>query len=79
MIVADAQEKDIGLPMTSNLPIKKVHPISGRFVVCIDEALAKTLSMDKEAIWLRQELKENAIIMRVHRFPCVRSKRSPSS
>ena len=58
--------------------MKKVHSIAGRFIVCIDENFAKKLSMDKDVIWLEQELVVNSIVMRVRKFPILNQK-DPSS
>jgi hypothetical protein len=49
-------------------PLKKLHCISERRFVVIDESLVKSLGIDEENTWFEQEQTENGILLRIRRF-----------
>ena len=51
-------------------PLKKAHSIANKTFVVIDDKLVQDLKIDDQNTWFEQkQSEENAIILRLHRFP----------
>jgi hypothetical protein len=59
--------------MPSKGPLKKLHRISNRTLVVIDESLVKHLSIDENSTWIEQQATDNGIPLKVHHFDTEKS------
>ena len=68
--MTDTSTKNIGFAVKkeSTNPLKKMHCISEKAFVVIDDNLVKKLGIDKDDTWFEQEQKEDGILLKIHRF-----------
>lgn len=53
---------------SSKTPLKKLHRISNRTLVVIDESLVKHLSINENNTWVEQRATDNGILLKVYHF-----------
>jgi hypothetical protein len=59
--------KDKDLARVKN-PVKKVHCISNKFFVIIDNGIAEHYKINDQDTWFEQVLTEHGILLKIHRL-----------
>jgi hypothetical protein len=54
-------------------PVKKVHCIYNKYFVIIDSGIAEISKINDEDTWFEQELIEQGILLKIHRFKEIES------
>jgi hypothetical protein len=60
-------------------PWKKLHRISNRTLVVIDESLVKHLSINENSAWVEQQATKDGILLKVHHFDAEKDNKNINS
>lgn len=76
MTMDNTSSKNIHFSIRGKGPLKKVHRISNKTLIVIDEALVKLLSINENSTWVEQQATENGILLKVHHFDTEKNNQS---
>jgi hypothetical protein len=62
--VSNTSPEDIHFSIKVKGPLKKIHRISNRSLVVIDESLVDLLDINENSTWVEQQVIENGILLK---------------